>query len=314
MIHFSIINYKVNSKNKIFFCTFIAIKKKILFLKIKKKVKIFLNIKQTIYLMFLINCWKKIFFKNNVLLITIINNEVSSNIDGLFKLYLISKGLYKIHCINLNKIFLRLETLIWSNVGVYSLNDIEKIFKNKNNILIESIDKIPFLTKFIIPKKVRISNTNRVRLGSFISEGTTIMSEGYVNFNTFIGKNCMIEGRVSSGVYISKNTDLGGSSSIMGTLSGGGKIIISVGSNCLLGANSGIGFSLGNNCIIEAGLYITSGMKIFLIIKKKYIIVKAKVLSFINNLIFYRNSLNGRIECCKNLQNIYKINKILHIN
>ncbi|MBY0585349.1 2,3,4,5-tetrahydropyridine-2,6-dicarboxylate N-succinyltransferase, partial [Candidatus Carsonella ruddii] len=150
--------------------------------------------------------------------------------------------------------------------------------------------------------------------GSYLSKGVTVMSEGYVNFNTYIGENCMIEGRVSSGVYISNNTDLGGSSSIMGTLSGGGKNIISLGNNCLLGANSGIGFSLGNNCIVEAGLYLTSGMKIFLFIKNNFIIVKAKNLSFVNNLIFYRNSLNGKIECSKNFTNSIIINKILHKN
>ncbi|XZR53019.1 MAG: DapH/DapD/GlmU-related protein [Candidatus Carsonella ruddii] len=315
MFYLTIINYKTNYNKKIIYSNFLKIKKNIFLLKIKKKkFKYFLNIKQTIFFFFFFKIWEKIKFKNNLLFFTFIKNEIKSNLDGIFKLFLISKKKTINNVLNLNKIFLKLKNLIWTNIGCYDINDFLNIKINKINLIIESIDKIPFLTKYLLPNNIRISNSNRVRLGSYISEGTTVMSEGYINFNTFIGKNCMIEGRVSAGVYISNNTDIGGSCSIMGTLSGGGNNIISIGSNCLLGANSGIGISLGNNCIIEAGLYITAGTKINLIFKKKKIIVKAKILSFLNNLIFYRNSINGKVECCKNFSNLEKINKDLHKN
>ncbi|WMC19283.1 MAG: 2,3,4,5-tetrahydropyridine-2,6-carboxylate N-succinyltransferase [Candidatus Carsonella ruddii] len=315
MVYLTILNYKTNYKKKIISSIFLKIKKNIFILKIKKKnFKYFLNIKQTIFFFFFFKIWNKIQFKNNLLFFSFTKNEIKSNLDGIFKLFLISKKKVKNNILNLNKIFLKLKNLIWTNIGCYDINDFLSIKFNKINLIIESIDKIPYLTKYLIPKNIRISNSNRIRLGSFISEGTTVMSEGYINFNTYIGKNCMIEGRVSAGVYISNNTDIGGSCSIMGTLSGGGSNIISIGSNCLLGANSGIGISLGNNCIVEAGLYITSGTKINLILKKKKIIIKAKILSFLNNLIFYRNSINGKVECCKNYFNSVKINKDLHKN
>ncbi|AQU89437.1 DapH/DapD/GlmU-related protein [Candidatus Carsonella ruddii] len=315
MLYHSLAFYKTNIKKEIIYCNFLNIIKKIYFLKIrKKKYKKMLNVKQIIYFLIIFKIWKKIEFKNIILITTIYKNNIISNIDAFFKLYLISIGKFYCNFINLNNIFEKLKNLIWTNIGCYFLEDFKILNLNNINIIIESIDKIPYLSKFYLPNNVRISNTNRVRLGAFLSKGTTVMSEGYVNFNTFIGKNCMIEGRVSSGVYISNNTDIGGSSSIMGTLSGGGKNIISIGSNSLLGANSGIGFSIGDNCIIEAGLYITSGVKIFLFLKNNFIIIKAKKLSFINNLIFYRNSINGRIECCKNFIKSININKILHKN
>ncbi|AFP83872.1 DapH/DapD/GlmU-related protein [Candidatus Carsonella ruddii] len=315
MFFITITNYTTNFKKKIINSIFYCVKKKFFFLKIKKKhYYYFINIKQIIFLLIFFNNWKKFFFKNNLILISFIKYNIISNIDGIFKLYLISRKYIKNNILNLNKIFNYLTNLIWTSIGFFDVKDFYKFKLNNFKIIIESIDKIPFLIKYIIPNNIRISNTNRVRLGAYISNGVTIMSEGYVNFNTFIGKNCMIEGRVSSGVYISNNTDIGGSSSIMGTLSGGGNNIISIGNNCLLGANSGIGISLGDNCIIEAGLYITSGIKISLILKKKKIIIKAQFLSFLNNLIFYRNSINGKIECCKNNLNLTKINNFLHLN
>ncbi|AFP83491.1 DapH/DapD/GlmU-related protein [Candidatus Carsonella ruddii] len=319
-MYFSINNYTINLKKKIFETEFIFLKKiNFTIFKIKKiKKKIFINIKQIIKFVIFYNIWKKLFFKNNIICFFNIKNIIYDNIDFFFKLNLISKGLEFINTLNLTNLFNIAKNIIWTNIGFFEINDFFFFLKKYNiilkNIIIESIDKIPYLTKYIIPNKVRISNSNRIRLGSFISEEVTIMSEGYLNFNTFISKNCMIEGRVSAGVYIGENTDLGGSSSIMGTLSGGGNIIISIGKNCLIGANSGIGISIGNYNIIESGLYITNGTKVFLLIKLKKIIIKAKKLSFINNLTFYRNSLNGKIFCCKN--NIFssKINNILHKN
>ncbi|XRA05439.1 MAG: DapH/DapD/GlmU-related protein [Candidatus Carsonella ruddii] len=313
MLYFSLINYK-NNNNKILISNFLFIIKKIIFLKLKKKYIFFLNIKQIILLLFLNKYWKKINFKNLILILTNKNKSIFSNVDSYFKLMLISKKIVKNNYLNLNNLFNKCYILIWTNIGSFELKYFNSLKLNKENLIIESIDKIPFLIKFLIPNNIRISNTNRVRLGSYICKGVTVMSEGYINFNTYIGKNSMIEGRVSSGVSINNNTDIGGSASIMGTLSGGGNILISIGNNCLLGANSGLGISIGNNCIIESGLYITSGLKIFLKIKNKYIIVKSKKLSFVNNLIFYRNSLTGKIECLKNKKKINKININLHKN
>ncbi|AFP83681.1 tetrahydrodipicolinate N-succinyltransferase [Candidatus Carsonella ruddii CS isolate Thao2000] len=319
-MYVTINNYTTNLNKKIFETEFIFIKKiNFIFLKIKKiKKNFFINIKQIINFIIFFNIWKKIIFKNNLICFFYIKNIIMNNIDFFFKLNLISKGLEFINKINLTNLFNIAKTILWTNIGFFEIDDFFIFIKKYNilikNIIIESIDKIPYLTKYIIPNKVRISNSNRIRLGSFISEKVTIMSEGYLNFNTFISKNCMIEGRVSAGVYIGKNTDLGGSCSIMGTLSGGGNIIISIGENCLIGANAGVGISLGDNNIIESGLYITNGIKVFLNINFKKIIIKAKKLSFINNLTFYRNSLNGKIYCCKNNIFTSKTNNNLHIN
>ncbi|MFI4883881.1 MAG: DapH/DapD/GlmU-related protein [Candidatus Carsonella ruddii] len=313
MLYFSLIEYK-NNNNKILICNFLFIIKKVFFLKLKKKKNFFLNIKQIILFLFNNKYWKKINFKNINLILTIKNKNILSNVDAYFKLMLISKKIVKNNYLNLNNLFNKCYNILWTNLGSFDLNYFNSLKLNKESLIIESIDKIPFLIKFLIPNNIRISNTNRVRLGTYICNGVTVMSEGYINFNTYIGKNSMIEGRISSGVTIKNETDIGGSVSIMGTLSGGGNILISIGNNCLLGANSGLGISIGNNCIIESGLYITSGLKIFLKIKKKYIIIKSKKISFINNLIFYRNSLNGHIECSKNKKKINKININLHKN
>jgi 2,3,4,5-tetrahydropyridine-2-carboxylate N-succinyltransferase len=193
-------------------------------------------------------------------------------------------------------------------------NEIERKMKESHeggsHFFIRSIDKFPVLTDYIIPKGVRIADSTRVRLGAYLSEGTTIMHEGFVNFNAGTLGPCMIEGRVSAGVVIGANSDLGGGSSTMGTLSGGNNIKISVGENSLLGANSGLGIPLGNNCIIEAGLYITAGTKVTLKNKK---IVKASTLSNIDNLLFIRNSVNGNVEVKENLK-VVSLNSELHKN
>ncbi|BAF35049.1 tetrahydrodipicolinate N-succinyltransferase [Candidatus Carsonella ruddii PV] len=321
MLIFSLCNYSTNFKNNFLEAKFYFIKKKVelKLLKIKfVKNKILLNIKQAIFLNIFNNTWKKIKFINLQIKITKINNKIVDNIDGLLKLNIISLKILKPNCLNLNNLFINLKNIVWTNIGFYELNDFFILINKKNislnQLIIESIDKIPFLSKYLVINNVRISNTNRVRLGAYLCSGTTIMSEGYVNFNTFIGKNCMIEGRVSSGVSVFNNTDIGGSSSIMGTLSGGGNNIISIGDKCLLGANSGIGISLGNNCIVEAGLYITSGTKIFFLFNNKKILIKANKLSFKNNIIFFRNSVNGKVECLKTNFVVKKTNIILHKN
>ena len=158
--------------------------------------------------------------------------------------------------INLNGLYHCLPNVAWTNIGPIGIDDIDLKLQEskygKNNIFIRSIDKFPCLTDYIIPKNVRIADASRVRLGAYLSEGTTIMHEGFVNFNAGTLGKAMIEGRISAGVVIGNNSDLGGGSSTMGTLSGGNNVKISIGENCLLGANSGLGISLGDNCTVEA--------------------------------------------------------------
>ena len=180
---------------------------------------------------------------------------------------------------------------------------------------IRSLDKFPCLTDYIIPKNVRIADASRVRLGAYLSSGTTVMHEGFVNFNAGTLGKAMIEGRISAGVVIGDNSDLGGGCSTMGTLSGGNDIKISVGKNCLLGANSGIGIPLGDNCTVEAGLYITSGTKIQLHDTEgnPTIIKKGLELANSSDLVFLRNSINGMVIAKPNKKSI-QLNTQLHTN
>ena len=169
------------------------------------------------------------------------------------------------------------------------------------------------MTDYIVPQKVRIADSSRVRLGAYLSEGTTIMHEGFVNFNAGTLGKAMIEGRISAGVVVGANTDLGGGSSTMGTLSGGNNTKISIGNNCLLGANSGIGISLGDNCTVEAGLYITAGTKITILDGEESKLIKASEISGIENTLFFRDSTNGKVIAKQN-KKISKLNKELHNN
>ena len=184
---------------------------------------------------------------------------------------------------------------------------------NGNPLNIESVDKFPQMTNYVVPSGIRIADTSRVRLGAYIGSGTTIMHEGFVNFNAGTLGPAMIEGRISAGVIVSKGSDLGGSSSTMGTLSGGGTELVSVGENCLIGANAGIGFPLADGCTIEAGLYVTSGMKINMLNEDGDFerIAKAKDIRSIKNLIFRRNSLSGAVECIPDSSSI-SLNEELH--
>ena len=234
--------------------------------------------------------------------------------DAYLRLHLLSYKFVLPNTINLEGLFEILPNIAWTNVGAMYPEEAEsKILEfhdKKIPLLIRSVDKFPVLTDFIIPKGVRIADTSRVRLGAYLSEGTTIMHEGFVNFNSGTLGPCMIEGRISAGVVIGANSDLGGGCSTMGTLSGGNNIKISVGENCLLGANSGLGIPLGNNCIIEAGLYITAGTKVILADNK---IVKASELSNVDNLLFIRNSITGKVEAKENPSTI-SLNSKLHKN
>ena len=199
------------------------------------------------------------------------------------------------------------------------INEVQKeiLHAKKNNqpFEIKSVDKFPPLTDYIVPPGVRIADTRRVRLGAYLSEGTTVMHEGFVNFNAGTLGSAMIEGRISAGVVIGKNSDLGGGCSTMGTLSGGNEVKISVGEDCLLGANSGLGIPLGNRCILEAGLYLTGGSKVEILNSKHKMIetVKASTLSGKDDLLFIRNSLTGTIQCKPNGKSVI-LNETLHKN
>ena len=239
--------------------------------------------------------------------------------EAYLKLHLLSYKLVLPNSINLEGLFNCLPNVAWTNKGPIAIDEIDlKLQKSKygnNDIFIRSVDKIPCLTDYIIPKNVRIADASRVRLGAYLSEGTTIMHEGFVNFNAGTLGKAMIEGRISAGVVVGNNSDLGGGSSTMGTLSGGNEITISIGENCLLGANAGLGISLGDNCIVEAGLYLTAGTKIELIddIKKTHEIKKASELSGNSDLLFIRDSLTGKVIAKKNKKSI-NLNEELHNN
>ena len=219
------------------------------------------------------------------------------------KLHLLSWRLYKPNELNLENIFEVLPNLMWIEGIAHRIKDGFR--------MIDSIDKFPRMTDHVMPENVRIADTSRVRLGAYLGAGTTVMHEGFINFNAGTEGPNMIEGRISSGVFVGKDSDLGGGSSTMGTLSGGNEEKISIGQRCLLGANAGIGISLGDDCIVEAGLYITSGMKITLVEEEK--IVKAIELSGKNNILYFRDSMTGKV-CAKSNKKKFKLNKTLHDN
>ena len=247
------------------------------------------------------------------------NHPIECIEEAYLKLHLISYKHFLPNSLNLDNLFDSLINVAWTDQGPMELDEIEeKILSAKANnqaLEIKSIDKFPCLTDYIIPPGVRIADASRVRLGAYLSEGTTVMHEGFVNFNAGTLGSAMIEGRISAGVMVGKNSDLGGGCSTMGTLSGGNNVKISIGENCLLGANSGLGIPLGNNCIIEAGLYITGGSKITMYNSDNEpgSVIKASELAGQDNLLFIRNSQSGAIEVKINPKSV-TLNQTLHKN
>ena len=240
------------------------------------------------------------------------------NVEGAYlKLQLLSNKFVLPNSININGLFSNIPNVVWTNQGPISIEEIDKKLHesklNNNDLHIKSVDKFPCLTDYIVPRKVRIADTSRVRLGAYLSEGTTIMHEGFVNFNAGTLGSAMIEGRISAGVVVGNNSDIGGGASTMGTLSGGNETKIFIGENCLLGANSGIGISLGDNCTVEAGLYLTSGTKITIFDNDVSKIIKAVELSGKPNILYYRDSTNGKVIAAEN-NKISDLNKELHSN
>ena len=248
-----------------------------------------------------------------------LDKPIEDVVSAYLKLHLISYRFVLPNSINLDGLFNALPNVAWTNKGPISIDEIDQELlnskQNKNDLFIRSLDKFPQLVDYIIPKNVRIADTSRVRLGAYLSPGTTIMHEGFVNFNAGTLGTAMIEGRISAGVVVGDNSDLGGGCSTMGTLSGGNNIKISIGENCLIGANAGVGIPLGDNCTIEAGLYITAGTKIELYKENGDLdgVFKGSELSNCSNLVFLRNSQNGKVFAKVNQKSI-NLNSELHKN
>ena len=241
--------------------------------------------------------------------------------DVYLRLHLLSMRKVKPNQINLDGVFGILPNLIWSSIGPCQLENFEivraELLAKYPAIAFYGVDKFPRMIDYVIPDGVRIADGNRVRLGAYLSSGTTVMHEGFVNFNAGTLGKSMVEGRISAGVVVGDGTDIGGGASIMGTLSGGGKEKISVGERTLLGANSGLGISLGNDCVVEAGLYLTAGSKVMLPKEPNQSagkIVKAVELSGANNLLFRRNSQTGAIEALPKSGSWQGLNSVLHQN
>jgi 2,3,4,5-tetrahydropyridine-2-carboxylate N-succinyltransferase len=234
--------------------------------------------------------------------------------DAYLRLHLLSTRKVKPHGQSLEGLFGLLSNVVWSNVGPLAVDGFERVrglLKTQGvELRVHSIDKFPRMVDYVIPAGVRVADADRVRLGAYLGEGTTVMHEGFVNFNAGALGKSMIEGRVSAGVTVDDGTDVGGGASIMGTLSGGGNIVIKIGKGSLLGANSGCGIPLGNGCTIEAGLYITAGTKVQLADGS---VIKAKQLAGQDDLLFRRNSLTGAVEVT-NKKNAVVLNPELHKN
>ena len=241
----------------------------------------------------------------------------TSTPEAYLKLHLLSHRLVKPHGTNLQGIFPLLPNVAWTNEGAIDLEELparQLAARSEGRVLsVNSVDKFPKMTDYVVPAGVRIAHTARVRLGAYVGEGTTVMHEGFINFNAGTEGKSMIEGRVSAGVMVGEGSDLGGGCSTMGTLSGGNNIVICVGENCLIGANAGLGIPLGDRCIIEAGLYLTAASKVQVLDDQKNVaeIVKAGDLSGKSDLLFRRNSLTGALECLTNKSAI-ELNDELH--
>jgi 2,3,4,5-tetrahydropyridine-2-carboxylate N-succinyltransferase len=236
-------------------------------------------------------------------------------VDAYLRLHLLSHRLVKPHGQSLDGIFGLLTNVVWTSAGPCAVEGFEEVRAalraRDGHVTIFSVDKFPRMVDYVIPSGVRIADADRVRLGAHLASGTTVMHEGFVNFNAGTLGTSMVEGRISAGVVVDDGSDIGGGASIMGTLSGGGKQVISIGKKCLLGANSGLGISLGDNCVIEAGTYVTAAAKVRLPDGE---VVKAGTLSGASNLLFRRNSLDGCLEVVLREGSWGGLNSILHAN
>ena len=247
-------------------------------------------------------------------------NAAPDSVEAAYlKLHLISHRLVKPHETDLTGLFGLLPNVAWTDQGPIDLNELPQRqldARLRGSVLeVSSVDKFPKMTNYVVPAGVRIAHTARVRLGAYLGEGTTVMHEGFINFNAGTEGPGMIEGRISAGVWVGEGSDLGGGCSTMGTLSGGGNIVISVGKECLIGANAGLGIPLGDRCTIEAGLFVTAGTKVSVLDDRGETIetVSARTLAGRSDLLFRRHSSTGAVQCLTNKSAI-ELNEMLHAN
>ena len=237
----------------------------------------------------------------------------ASTPDAYLRLHLLSHRLVQPRTINLEGIFGLLPIVAWTSLGpipVDNVTDVQIRLRSKGqHLTVHGVDRFPRMIDYVVPSGVRIADADRVRLGAYLSPGTTVMHEGFVNFNAGTLGASMVEGRISAGVVVADGSDIGGGASIMGTLSGGGTEVISIGRNCLIGANAGVGISLGDTSVVEAGLYVTAGSKVLLPDGQ---VVKARELSGATGLLFRRNSTTGAIEAVPRSGSWGGLNAALH--
>nr|WP_308036572.1 2,3,4,5-tetrahydropyridine-2,6-dicarboxylate N-succinyltransferase [Actinoplanes sp. DH11] len=235
--------------------------------------------------------------------------------DAYLRLHLLSHRMVRPNALNLDGIFGKLANVAWTSAGPCPPERVDELrFLERaagRQLAVYGIDKFPRMTDYVVPAGVRIADADRVRLGAYLAPGTTIMQEGFVNFNAGTLGTSMVEGRIVQGVVVGDGSDIGGGSSIMGTLSGGGKAKIRIGERSLLGANAGVGISLGDDCVVEAGVYITASSKVTLPDGR---VVKAIELSGVNNLLFWRNSVSGALEAKPRKGTGIELNSALHAN
>ena len=238
--------------------------------------------------------------------------------DAYLRLHLLSSRLVRPHGLNLDGVFGALANVVWTSRGPAPVDGFEEVrlaLRAEGPVQVFGVDKFPRMTDYVVPTGVRIADADRVRLGAHLAEGTTVMHEGFVNFNAGTLGTSMVEGRIVAGVVVGDGSDIGGGSSIMGTLSGGGKQVVSIGERCLLGANAGIGIALGDDCVVEAGLYVTAGTKVTIRdLDDKPKVVKALELSGASNVLFRRNSVTGTIEAVPREGEGIALNAALHAN
>ncbi|MGN0064630.1 MAG: 2,3,4,5-tetrahydropyridine-2,6-dicarboxylate N-succinyltransferase [Nocardioides sp.] len=242
----------------------------------------------------------------------------TSTEDVWLRLHLLSSRLVRPHTISMDGVFGLLTNVVWTSAGPCAIEGFEltraRLRAAGQHVTVFGVDKFPRLVDYVIPSGVRIADADRVRLGAHLASGTTVMHEGFVNFNAGTLGASMVEGRISAGVVVGDGSDVGGGASIMGTLSGGGKEVISVGERCLLGANAGIGISLGDDCVVEAGCYVTAGTKVTVLSGEESRVVKASELSGASNVLFRRNSVTGAVEAVAWKGDGIALNAVLHAN
>ena len=246
--------------------------------------------------------------------ISSLDDKATDAYDTYLRLHLLSHRLVAPHGLNADGFFGLLTNVVWTNHGPCAVDGFENVrarLRRRGPVTVYGVDKFPRMVDYVLPSGVRVADADRVRLGAHLAAGTTVMHEGFVNFNAGTLGNSMVEGRISAGVVVDDGSDVGGGASIMGTLSGGGTERVRVGKRCLLGANAGLGISLGDDCVIEAGLYVTAGTKVQTADGET---IKARELSGANNLLFRRNSVTGAVEVVKRDGSGITLNEALHAN